>query len=239
MERIHKAIANYGYCSRREAEKLIKNKKVYVNDKLITELGTKVTSTDLITIDGILINKEIQKKYYLLHKPRSVVSSASDDKNRITVVDLIDTNERIYPVGRLDYDTTGIIILTNDGEFANYLMHPKNEIKKTYLVKIEGILDANAIKSLKNGVVVDNKKVNIVNFKIRKKNQEKKTSFIELTIIEGRNHIVKNIFKELGYSVEKLTRTGYGHLKIDNLKSGEYRELTIKETKTFYANKNC
>lgn len=239
MERIHKAIANYGYCSRREAEKLIKNKKVYVNDKLITELGTKVTSTDLITIDGILTNKEIQKKYYLLHKPRSVVSSASDDKNRITVVDLIDTNERIYPVGRLDYDTTGIIILTNDGEFANYLMHPKNEIKKTYLVKIEGILDANAIKSLKNGVVVDNKKVNIVNFKIRKKNQEKKTSFIELTIIEGRNHIVKNIFKELGYSVEKLTRTGYGHLKIDNLKSGEYRELTIKETKTFYANKNC
>ncbi len=239
MERIHKAIANYGYCSRREAEKLIKNKKVYVNDKLITELGTKVTSTDLITIDGILINKEIQKKYYLLHKPRSVVSSASDDKNRITVVDLIDTNERIYSVGRLDYDTTGIIILTNDGEFANYLMHPKNEIKKTYLVKIEGILDANAIKSLKNGVVVDNKKVNIVNFKIRKKNQEKKTSFIELTIIEGRNHIVKNIFKELGYSVEKLTRTGYGHLKIDNLKSGEYRELTIKETKTFYANKNC
>ncbi len=235
MERLQKVIANYGYCSRREAEKLISAKKVYVNNTLVTELGTKVSSSDLIMINGVTINNEITKKYFILNKPRSVVSSVKDDKGRITVVDLINTKERVYPIGRLDYDTTGLILLTNDGDFANHLMHPSNNFKKTYIAKLEGNIDGTAIHRLKKGVVIGERVVDVVRFKIGKKDFEKNTTMIELTIIEGRNHIVKKVFEKLGYPVIKLTRTNYGHLSVDKLKSGEYRELSIKEVKKFYA----
>lgn len=237
MERLQKVIANYGYASRREAEKLITNKKVYVNNRLITELGTKVSGDDTITINGVVINNQNTKKYYLLNKPRSVISTAHDDLGRITVVDLINTNHRIYPIGRLDYDTTGLILLTNDGDFANYLMHPKNEISKTYVAKVEGLLQKDAIDSLKHGVIINDRKVNIKNFKVRKKDFEKNTCLIEITISEGRNHIVKKVFEKLGYPVIKLTRTKYADLSLGKLQSGEYRELTIKEVKTLYKDK--
>ncbi len=183
-----------------------------------------------------MLNKEVKKEYYLLNKPRNVISSVSDEKGRTTVVDLIDTNERIYPIGRLDYDTTGLILLTNDGDFANHLMHPKNNIPKTYLAKIEGIIDKETIDKLKNGVVVDGKKVNIVDFKIKKRDLDKITTYISITIIEGRNHNVKNIFHELAFQVIKSTTTNYRFLDLGNLKSGEYRPLTIKEIKKFYGN---
>lgn len=238
MERLQKVIAGYGYASRREAEKLILAKKVCVNGSLVTELGTKVEASDLITINGVAINKEIIKKYYLLNKPRHVISTASDDHNRITVVDLINTDERIYPVGRLDYDTTGVILLTNDGEFANYLMHPSNKIKKTYVAKLEGLINKDAIDMLKNGIVINDKMVDIIHFKVRKKDFEKETTLIEVTIEEGRNHIVKKVFEKLGFPVAKLTRTSYGEINVNNLKSGEYRELSIKEVKTLLKNKN-
>ena len=235
MERLQKVIASSGYTSRRKAEELILQKKVSVNGQIVNTLGTKVNYDDIIEIDGKMINKNTKKEYYLLNKPRNVISSVSDDKNRTTVVDLIDTNERIYPVGRLDYDTTGLIILTNDGEFANHLMHPKNNIPKTYLAKVEGLIDKDTIDQLKKGVIVDNKKVNIVDFKIKKRDLDKITTYISITIIEGRNHIVKNIFKALGFEVIKLTRTNYDFLDIGNLKSGEYRPLTIKEIKKLYS----
>ena len=121
MERVQKVIANNGYCSRRKAEELIKLGKVFVNDK-VASLGDKVSGNDIITIDGETINKDIKKEYYILNKPREVICSVSDDKGRKTVVDLINDDRRIYPVGRLDYDTTGALILTNDGEFANLMM---------------------------------------------------------------------------------------------------------------------
>ncbi len=238
MERLQKVIASYGYCSRRKAEDLILAKKVKVNDELVTELGAKVSRSDLIKINGVLINKEIVKQYFILNKPRSVVSSVTDDKGRITVTDLINTKEKIYPVGRLDYDTTGLIILTNDGDFANYLMHPRNKVRKTYLAKLEGIIDANAVAKLKSGFKIGDREVEIVNFKVRKKDHIKNTTMIELTIIEGRNHIVKRLFEKLGFTVMKLTRTKYGHLDLGKLQSGEYKELTTKELKKFYANKN-
>ncbi len=238
MERLQKVIAGYGYCSRREAEKLIAAKKVYVNNSLVTEAGTKVSGSDLIIINGVTINSEVSKKYFVLNKPRSVVSSVKDDKGRITVTDLINTNERIYPVGRLDYDTTGLILLTNDGDFANYLMHPSNHIKKTYMAKLEGIIDGKAIHRLKKGVVIGERIVDIVRFKVGKKDFEKKTTMIEISIIEGRNHIVKKLFEKIGFPVMKLTRTSYGHLDVSKLKSGEYRELSIKEVKKFFAEKN-
>lgn len=234
MERLQKVIANAGYCSRRKAEELIKEGKVSVNGDIITTLGVKVNLSDEIIIDGERLNKSDNKVYYLLNKPRGYITSTSDEKGRKTVVELIETKERIYPVGRLDYDTTGLLLLTNDGDLTNKLMHPKNNVLKTYLAKIEGILDKDAIDKLKKGVVVDGKKVKIIDFKVKKKNLKTNSSYISISIIEGRNHIVKNIFKELGYCVEKLTRTNYAFLDLGNLQSGEYRNLTIKEVKRLY-----
>ena len=235
MERLQKVIANSGYTSRRKAEELIVAGKVRVNGEVIKELGVKVNGNDMIEVEGKTLNVNQKKVYYLLNKPRGVISSVDDDKNRKTVVDFINTPERIYPIGRLDYDTTGLIILTNDGDLANILMHPSNNVEKTYIAKLEGILDKTAIDKLKRGVVVDGRKVKIVKFKVKKKDIVKETSLVEITIVEGRNHIVKNIFKELGYSVEKLTRVSVDFLTINGLKSGEYRELSLKEVKKLYS----
>lgn len=234
MERLQKVIANSGYTSRRNAEKLISEGRVTVNGEVVSELGTKVSQADLILIDGAEINKNKKKVYYLLNKPRGYISSVKDEKGRKTVVELIDTDLRIYPVGRLDYNTTGLLLLTNDGDFANHLMHPKNNIKKTYLAKIEGMLSKDDIIKLKKGIEIDGRKVDTSNFKIRKKDIEKNNSLVEITIIEGRNHIVKNIFSSLKHDVIKLTRTNYAFLNVDNLKSGEYRELSIKEVKRLF-----
>lgn len=234
MERLQKVIANSGFTSRRNAEEYIKDGRVSVNGEVVTQLGSKVNPSDIISIDGEVLNKIEKKVYYILNKPRGVISSVKDDKGRKTVVDLIDTDLRIYPIGRLDFNTTGLILLTNDGEFANHLMHPKNNIKKTYLAKIEGMLSREDIISLKKGIVIDGRRVDTSKFHIKKEDLEKNTSLVEITIVEGRNHIVKNIFSSLKHDVIKLTRTNYSFLNIDNLQSGEYRELTIKEVKKLF-----
>ena len=153
MERLQKVIANSGVTSRRKAEELILNGKVKVNGKTVIELGTKVSDNDKVEVNGILINRE-EKVYYLLNKPREVITAVTDDKGRKTVVDIINDDRRIYPVGRLDYDTTGALILTNDGEFANLMMHPKNEIDKCYIAKIEGELSPKEMMTLKTGVLI-------------------------------------------------------------------------------------
>lgn len=235
MERLQKVIASFGYTSRRKAEDLIKKGLVMVNGKIIKELGTKVFPNDIISIDGVIINKDVKHEYYLLNKPRQVISSVSDDNGRITVVDLINTDARIYPVGRLDYDTTGLIILTNDGEFANFLMHPSFEIEKTYVAKLNKILEIDEIKKIKKGIVIDGRVVEVRKFKIKKKDLLKQTSIVEITIVEGRNHIIKKLFESLRIDVIKLSRTGYAFLELGNLKSGEYRPLSIKEIKKLYA----
>lgn len=235
MERLQKVIASSGLTSRRKAEELIKQGKVTVNGIVVKELGTKVSYEDDIIVDKVLLKKETNKEYYLLNKPRGIISSVSDDKNRKTVVDLIDTDSRIYPIGRLDYDTTGLILLTNDGELTNILSHPSNNIEKTYIAKIEGILSKENIDALKKGVMVDGKKCKPVRFKVRKKDLEKNTSLVEITIVEGRNHIVKKLFHELKHEVIKLKRESYAFLNLGNLKSGEYRMLSIKEVKKLYS----
>ena len=155
MERLQKVIAEAGIASRRKAEELIKDGKVKVNGKVITELGTKVDNKDIIEVNNKLIEKEL-KEYYLLNKPRGVITSTSDDKGRKTVIDLIDTDAGIYPVGRIDYDTTVALLLTNDGEFDNILTHPKNNIDKVYLAKLNGIIKGEQINKLKDGVILDN-----------------------------------------------------------------------------------
>lgn len=235
MERLQKIIAEYGYTSRRKAEELIKAGRVKVNGEIVTELGRKASKSDIITIDDININKEIVKKVYLLNKPREVISSSKDNLGRKTVVDFIKTDERIYPIGRLDYDTTGLILLTNDGELANKLMHPKNNIKKTYFAKIDGILSVLESKKIKRGIKVDGRVVEVDFIKLRSLDKKNNTSIIEITIHEGRNHIIKKLFATLGYDVKKLKREEYANLSLGNLKSGEYRELSLKEIKTLYA----
>ena len=159
MERLQKVIANSGYCSRRKAEELISQGKVYVNGDLVTELGTKVEPKDIIVVEGVTLNKQVRKEYYLLNKPRGYICSLNDEKGRKVVTDLIATDERIYPVGRLDYDTTGVLLLTNDGDFANILMHPSNGIEKTYLAIVEGIITTEEIYKLIEGVVIEGIKV--------------------------------------------------------------------------------
>lgn len=236
MERLQKVIASSGVCSRRKAEELIVNGKVKVNGKVVTELGTKVDNKDEIEVNNELIVKE-EKEYYLLNKPRGVITSTSDDKGRTTVVDLIDTTSRIYPVGRLDYDTTGALILTNDGEFANILTHPKNNIDKVYLAKLNGIIKGEQINKLKDGVMLDDVLVKPSRVKLKKVDPAKNTSMVEIIIHEGKNHEVKRLFESVGFLVDKLTRERIGIFNLEGLKSGEYRKLTLKEIQIVYSNK--
>lgn len=235
MERLQKVIAASGYTSRRKAEELILNNEVTVNGEIVNTLGTKVNSSDVIVINGITLKRDVNYVYYLLNKPREVICSVSDDLNRKTVVDLIDTDERIYPVGRLDYDTTGLLILTNDGELANKLMHPKSRVLKTYVAKINGILTSDDFKKLRKGIKIDGQVLQIDNLKVKKIDKEKNTSLVEVTIHEGRNHIIRKLFESLHYDVKKLTRSKYAFLDIKDLKSGEYRRLSIKEVKQLYS----
>ncbi len=234
MERLQKVIASAGVTSRRKAEELIKEGKVKVNGKVVTELGTKVNTTDEIFVNDKLISIE-DKEYYLLNKPRGVVTTTSDEKNRKIVTDLINTSARIYPIGRLDYDTTGALLLTNDGDFANIVMHPKSGIDKVYLAKLEGIIKGEQINALKKGVKLDNVLVKPSRVKLKKVNPEKNTCMVEITIHEGKNHQVKRMFEAVGFHVEKLHRERVGIFAVQDLKSGEYRKLSPKEVSIIYS----
>lgn len=234
MERLQKLIAESGYCSRRKAEDLIKQGKVTLNGKKVTELGVKATFGDEILVSGNLIEYQ-EKEYYLFYKPRGVVCTTKDDKNRKTVMDYFDdVNKRIYPIGRLDYDTTGLLLLTNDGDFANLMMHPKNKIDKFYVAKLEGIVTVDEIKRLKKGIKIDNKVVYPSRVKLKKLNKKNMTSIVEITIHDGINHEVKRIFESIGHKVIKLKREAFAFLTLGNLKSGERRILTKKEVRQLY-----
>ena len=234
MERLQKLIAESGYCSRRKAEDLIKQGKVTLNGKKVTELGVKATFGDEILVSGNLIEYQ-EKEYYLFYKPRGVVCTTKDDKNRRTVMDYFDdVDKRIYPIGRLDYDTTGLLLLTNDGDFANLMMHPKNKIDKFYVAKLEGIVTVEEIKKLKKGIKIDNKMVYPSRVKLKKLNKKNMTSIVEITIHDGINHEVKRIFESIGHNVIKLKREAFAFLTLGNLKSGERRILTKKEVRQLY-----
>lgn len=237
MERLQKVIASSGYCSRRKAEELIKKGVVFVNGVRVTELGTKVETNDEIVVNGHSLTME-NKEYYLLYKPSGVITTTSDDKNRKTVVDLINTDKRIYPVGRLDYDTTGALLLTNDGDFANILMHPSNQIEKVYLVKTPGILTKEELHALRSGVIIDGFKTSPAKVRIKQYNKSSNLSLVEITIHEGKNHQVKKMFEAVNHEVVKLKRERIGFFDLSGLKIGEYRRLTIKEVKKVYALKN-
>jgi len=234
MERLQKVIANSGYCSRRKAEELISAGKVRVNGMVISELGFKVDGNDQIMINKEVLSRE-EKEYILLNKPRGVVTTTSDEKNRKTVIDLIDTNKRLYPVGRLDYDTTGALLLTNDGELTNLLIHPRNKVDKVYIAKVKGFFDKESALAMSRGVIIDGVKTARSLVKLKKYDKKSNTSLVEVVIHEGRNHQVKKMFNSVGFDVIKLKREMFAFLDVNGLKSGEYRYLSIKEVKQLYS----
>ncbi len=233
MERLQKYLSSCGIASRRKSEELILAGKVKVNGIIVRELGTKVSDKDEVEVENVEVYRK-QKEYYLLYKPEKTICSVSDDKGRVTVVDLIETNEKIFPVGRLDYDTTGLLLLTNDGELTNKLTHPKGCIEKTYIAKVSGLVTGKEIHELENGIELDGVKTKKARAKLKKMDKKNNKSYVELTITEGRNHQVKNMFASLGHKVLKLKRTNYAFFDLEGLKIGEYRSLTTKEVKQLY-----
>ncbi|PFN78823.1 pseudouridine synthase [Bacillus sp. AFS076308] len=235
MERLQKVIARAGIASRRKSEELIKEGKVKVNGKVVTELGLKVSPSDRVEVNEIQIEKE-EPVYFLLYKPRGVISSVSDDKGRKVVTDYFSHyKERIFPVGRLDYDTSGLLILTNDGEFANLLMHPKNEIDKVYVAKTKGIPLRESLRKLEKGIRLEDGKTAPAKVKLLSADKKKQTAIVEIAIHEGRNRQVRRMFEAIGNEVLKLKRERYGFLTLTGLKAGEARELTPHEVKQLRA----
>ncbi|MDE9992751.1 pseudouridine synthase [Staphylococcus pseudintermedius] len=232
LERLQKRIANSGYTSRRKAETLIEEGKVQVNDKTVTELGTKVRPSDEVTVEGIPLEQE-DKLYILFYKPAQVITSVSDDRGRKVVTDYFDDLEtRIYPVGRLDYDTSGLLLLTNDGEFTNLMTHPRYKIPKTYVAKIEGYILREQVKQLEKGIQLEDGLTQPAKVKVKKQNKEKNTSLVEITITEGRNRQVRRMFEHFGFSVQKLSRVSFGPLTLKGLGAGEGRALSPHEVKS-------
>ncbi|UQS85424.1 rRNA pseudouridine synthase [Apilactobacillus apisilvae] len=233
-DRLQKVMARAGVASRRKSESIIASGRVTVNKKVVTELGTKVKVSDSVEVDGLPIGKE-RKVYFLLYKPRRIISSASDEKKRKTVVDFFEgIPERIYPVGRLDYDTSGLILLTNDGELDNRLTHPKYEVEKTYVAKVEGIPTNDELKQLRLGIKINGKKTSPAKTNVLETDPKKKTSVVQLTIHEGKNHEVKNLFKAIKHPVQKLKRESYAFLNLRGLQSGEFRPLKKYEVEKLY-----
>ncbi|MFV0275133.1 MAG: pseudouridine synthase [Bacilli bacterium] len=233
MERLQKVIASAGIASRRKAEEIIKEGRVLVNEEIVLEMGVVIGKGDKVEVDGIQITRE-DKVYYVLYKPRNTITTNNDEKGRKTVTQLINTNKRIFPIGRLDYDTTGVLLLTNDGEFSNKIMHPKYEMEKVYIAKIKGVLNTGDLIKFKKGFMVEGYKTKSAKVKVKKVNLEKGESIVELAIHEGKNHQVKNMFKTLGYNVIKLKRERIAFITTDGLKPGEYRELSTKEVHVLY-----
>lgn len=234
MERLQKVIAHAGIASRRKAEEYIINGRVKVNGTVIKELGTKIDKKDIVEVDNIPIYQE-ELVYYLFYKPKGVISAVSDDKNRKVVTDyFINETKRIYPVGRLDYDTSGLLLMTNDGGFSQQLTHPSHEVDKVYVAKVKGLVKKQDLLPFKKGIKIDGYQTAPSVAQIISVDLKTNTSIVELTIHEGRNHQVKKMLQSIGCPVQKLKRERYGTLTLKGLRPGEYRQLTKKEISLLY-----
>jgi len=230
-ERLQKVIAKAGIASRRKAEELIQAGKVKVNGKVVTEMGVKVSDTDEITVNGQSIKQE-NKVYYLLNKPRRTICSVSDEKGRETVLSCFEgVSERIYPIGRLDYDTSGLLLLTNDGEFANLMMHPRYHLPKTYNVTLSGVLTDDMARILSNGIVIEEKKTLPCDVEILERSVNRNRTVLNITIYEGRNREIRKMMEYFHCEVTRLERTHYGFLELGKLRQGEYRKLRMFEVR--------
>lgn len=234
-ERLQKFLANAGIASRRKCEELILDGKIEVNGIIVTELGTKVSEKDIVKYNGKIVKPEEEKVYILLNKPIGYVTTAKDQFNRDTVLDLVKINKRIVPVGRLDMYTSGALILTNDGEFVNMLTHPRNEVNKTYNVTLKGFVENEDIQKLQNGVEIDDGYITKpAKVKILKIDKEKNISRVQITIHEGRNRQVRKMCEAINKKVLALHRSSIENIDLKNLKIGEWRYLTNKEIENLH-----
>ncbi len=226
--RLNRFLAECGIASRRKSEEFIKEGRVSVNKKTVTDLSFLVDpDADIISIDGEKIKPQ-KKVYYLLNKPKGFITSTADEKGRKTVLQLIDTKQKIFPVGRLDYNTTGVLLLTNDGDFANFLTHPSNKVPREYKVALnKELLETDKIKLL-NGIRLDGRKSKFESITSLRKGQWNK---LLVSTVEGRNHFVKNMFAALGYFVDQLERINFGGFDVKGIPVGAFRKLSYQEIK--------
>lgn len=227
--RLQQYMARSGVASRRKSEEYIAMGRVKVNGNTINTPGFIVSKGDVVEVDGNIVSPVKDYTYLLLNKPSGVVTTVRDERGRRTVLSLVDTDARVYPVGRLDMDTTGLVFLTDDGDVAQKLMHPSEEVKKTYIVKVEGHLNKETLKSLEEGVWIPGGLSAPAKAKILKSSG--KDTILSLTIHEGRNHQVKNMMKAVGHPVKRLKRISIGNLRLGDLPLGKYRTLTEEEIK--------
>lgn len=227
--RLNKYIARAGVCSRRKADELIANGNVKINGDVITEMGTQVEAGDSVSVNGRLIEGDTGEKIYLaLNKPLGYVTTMRDEKNRLTVADLVaDVPERLFPVGRLDYNTTGLLIMTNDGELTYSLTHPKHEVYKTYVASVAGVVSDKRVSQLSKGVDIGGFVTSPSKVKVIKQNP--RSAVVEIKIREGKNRQVRKMFAAVGNRVQALERTAIGDLKLGRLMTGHYRKLTKQE----------
>lgn len=231
MERLQKAIAEAGITSRRKAEDLIRAGRVKVNGTTVTEMGVQVSSHDRIAVDGKEILRE-EKVYYLFNKPKHTICAVTDDRDRETVVSYFqDLPERIFPVGRLDYDTTGLLLMTNDGKFANLMMHPRSHIRKTYEATVKGILTDQMCSMLEKGIQLDDYRTLPAEVVILQRSEIKNHTLLQITIQEGRNREIRKMMEYFHCEVTRLNRIQYAFLDLGNLHQGEYRRLRMYEVK--------
>lgn len=228
--RLQKYLANCGIASRRKAEELIKNGKISVNGKVVTELGTKINpKVDKVLYNGKEVKLEDEHVYILLNKPIGYVTTAKDQFERDTVMDLVKVKERIVPVGRLDMYTSGALILTNDGDFVYQVTHPKHEIEKTYTVTIKGIVTNEEVERLRKGVKIDDYITKEAKVKILKTDEEKNQSRLEITIHEGKNRQVRKMCETIGHKVLALHRSKIAGIGVKDLSLGKWRYLSKEE----------
>ena len=229
MERLQKVIAQAGIASRRKAEQLIVEGKVKVNGKTVRQMGVQVSSSDTVEVNGVEIGKE-QKVYFLFNKPKKCVCTVNDDKDRETVMDYFqDVRERIFPVGRLDYETTCLLIMTNDGEFANLMMHPRNHIHKTYEVAVKGIITDDMCRMLENGINLEDGKTLPSEVIVLQRSRKKNRTVLQITIQEGRNRQVRKMFESIEKEVVFLKRVSVGEIRLGGVTRGTVRELRPDE----------
>lgn len=236
MERLQKVLAQAGVASRRKCEELILSGAVEVNGEQVLTLGTKVDpAADEIKVNGKKIRSE-SKVYVMLNKPKGVITSANDPQGRKVVSDFLPgIKQRIYPVGRLDYDTEGLLLLTNDGEFANMLTHPKHHVPKTYLATVNGIPHGDKLEKLQRGIELEDGLTAPAEIEYHDVDMEKNTATIWITIHEGRNRQVRRMFEAIGHKVVKLKRVRFGELALEGLPRGKFRHLSEKEIKELIA----
>lgn len=235
--RLQKYMAQCGVASRRHSEELIRAGKVRVNGKVITEMGVLVSDKDKVEIDGKPIKKESGKIYIMLNKPEGYITSVIDPRGRETVLDLITgVDERIYPVGRLDYDTTGLLLLTNDGDFAYRATHPGKEVSKTYIAEVMGTPSNEVLKTLRRGVLIDGRPTSPAGVEVVE--MKDKSTVLKIVIHEGRNRQVKKMCEAVGHKVIKLSRIKFGNLSLGNLKPGQWRYLKPSEVSSILGGKN-